>query len=408
MNYAIKTLRDYVVQRYFNDAKTFYLLVDTSHRVIAWEGPGAHYGLDGLNSGDDLGSKLPFLTGLDQDALPFTRLEFVETPSGAAAHLQIAYLKSGWGMVFMNATQEREDLQRHHQKVNERTLSCLKQESLLNEARRSQKVLQERVDELKQTNRSCSGFVEQIAHELRTPLMSLLDSAKQARAIGLAVCEQESLHQHLRSVDRGTNYLITLVDNLLDQSRIEKGQLYMNPGVWHLQEILECLDEIFRPVVGTREISLSWWVDAGVPEILYVDGMRLRQILFNLIGNAVKYTIEGSITVSVEWKEDRLSFSVADTGVGMDKATLDKLFQPFRQGPGNGNARLGAGLGLFISREIVSAMGGALEISSRLSQGTQASFHVEASPRLSRTEGRTAGQPDSCILIRDDDESIFF
>lgn len=408
MNYAIKTLRDFVVKRYFSDTHTFYLLVDPNYRVVAWEGPGEHFGLGDLHAGDDLNERLLFLAGLDQEREPFTRLDFVETPSGASAHLHIAYLKSGWGLVFMDASRDHDDLQRQHQKANESVLNSFRQESLLRETQQHQRQLQDRVEQLKQSIRPREEFIEQMAHEVRTPLLAILESAKLAKNAATELGEQSPLRKHLQSVDRGSNYLLTLVDNLLDHSRIEKERLTPNPAVWNLQEILQCLDEIFRPVIEKRDLSLSWWVSASVPEQLFVDGMRLRQLLFNIISNAVKFTHEGTISVSAEWNEDRLSFLIEDTGMGMDKATLERLFQPFQRGAGAGQGQLGAGLGLYVSREISRALGGELRVSSHPAAGTRVTFFIKAAnPQPGQPEA--SNQRDSgTILVRDDDESVFF
>jgi signal transduction histidine kinase/CheY-like chemotaxis protein len=219
-----------------------------------------------------------------------------------------------------------------------------------------------------------SRFLATMSHEIRTPLSGILGMADLLREAGLDA-ENASYVEAIRS---SGSALVSLIDQILDFSKIEAGRLDLVKESFDLHRLVEGVVELLAPHAQSKGLEIAVSIAAEVPARVAGDGLRLRQVLTNLAGNAVKFTDEGGIGVSVERAPDgRLAFQVADTGPGVAPDRRAAIFEDFEQGDGS-HARHyeGAGLGLAISRRIVSLMGGDLALAENTGGGAAFSFAI--------------------------------
>ena len=210
---------------------------------------------------------------------------------------------------------------------------------------------------------------------------------------------------HLQAIGRGARYLLNLVENLLDQARIEIDQLTLNPNGCDLHDMSDEVEQLLRPVARQKQLSLAWWFDAEIPPRLWLDSTRLKQIMINLVGNAIKFTQQGGVSVEFGWSDGRLQVSVSDTGPGIAKNDLAAIFEPFRQGQDGARAK-GAGLGLAISRTLVRAMGGEIKVSSEPGTGSRFEFSIRAEAVKGGRASDTNALRGKTVLVADDDADL--
>jgi len=193
---------------------------------------------------------------------------------------------------------------------------------------------------------------------------------------------------------------------LLDHGKIDSNEIVVRPKSIDLKQIFEDVAILMQPLCEAKKINLSIKVDEKRPEAVFIDDTRLRQCLINLIGNAVKFTDDGGVSVLGTWKEDQLFVSIDDTGLGINEEDLAKIKLPFWQAQGTGKA--GTGLGLTITEKIIDLMGGKLTINSTLGEGTQVKFDLlapEIDP-IKQEEIVTQLDKPLKILLAEDDLDI--
>jgi signal transduction histidine kinase/CheY-like chemotaxis protein len=235
-------------------------------------------------------------------------------------------------------------------------------------------------------NRSKSEFLAHMSHELRTPLNGILGYAQiLKRSQSWADKEQRGIE----IIHQCGSHLLTLIDDVLDLSKVEANKLDISPKPIHLPSFLQSVIEICRVRAETKGIQFLYRPDPMLISGLEVDDIRLRQVLINLLGNAVKFTDRGSVTLKVvttpvnqvshqEQERVKLRFQVQDTGVGISDDLLETIFQPFTQVGDRVRQGEGTGLGLAICGRIVKLMGSQIEVQSKLGQGSTFSFEIEA------------------------------
>ncbi|EDX85665.1 ATPase, histidine kinase-, DNA gyrase B-, and HSP90-like domain protein [Synechococcus sp. PCC 7335] len=238
-------------------------------------------------------------------------------------------------------------------------------------------------------NKAKSEFLANMSHELRTPLNAILGFTQlmQSDHANTTYFQKErssDYNNYLGIISRSGGHLLTLINDVLSMSKIEAGRLTLDPTCFDLRYLLRTLEEMLSMRAEAKAITLSVQVDQAVPQFVKTDEAKLRQVLVNLVGNAIKFTPTGSVTLSVSCENIpslyRLNFSIVDTGVGISAEDLSCLFDPFFQASRTRTAHQGTGLGLAISQRFVQMMGGEINVESIVDQGSTFSFSIQAQP----------------------------
>ena len=242
--------------------------------------------------------------------------------------------------------------------------------------------LQARTRELAEASRVKSQFLANVSHEIRTPMNGIVGMARLLQESALAPAQRE----YAEIIVSSAQSLLRIIDDILDSSKIEAGVLELHVSDFDLRRVVDDVMRLLAPEARAKGIGLSAAVDPAVAEAVRGDPGRVRQALVNLVGNAVKFTEEGAVTVLVEpvrgaGETHMVRFEVRDTGIGISADARDRLFRPFSQADSSTTRRFGGtGLGLAISRRLVEMMGGRVEVRSEEGKGSTFSFTVPLEP----------------------------
>jgi len=239
---------------------------------------------------------------------------------------------------------------------------------------REQKTEMERLkDRAEAANQAKSRFLANMSHELRTPLNAMLGFAQILR-------RDKSLDgSHRQAVDtiqRSGDYLLKLINDVLDLAKVEAGKLEIQLGICQTRPLFRGLAELFH--ARGREKRIDFFLEGidDLPELIKTDERRLRQVLINLLGNAMKFTERGSVTLRVGYREGTLDLEVRDTGIGISPEQLEGLFQPFQQAGSDSYRAQGTGLGLAITKSLVEEMKGSMVVESALGEGSRFQLRI--------------------------------
>ncbi|MCK5664799.1 MAG: response regulator [Thiotrichaceae bacterium] len=217
-------------------------------------------------------------------------------------------------------------------------------------------------------NRAKSTFLANMSHELRTPLNGILGYTQIFKRDKLLNSDQQ---KGIDIIHRSGEYLLTLISDILDLSRIEVGRVELYPSDFSLEPFLENIVELFKMRTQEKGIAFYYQVISTLPQVIRADEKRLRQILINVLSNAVKFTKQGKVTFKVGYHHDKIRFQIEDTGPGIAPEAMSKIFKPFEQVGDPKSKAEGTGLGLAITETLLEMMGGVLKIESVVGQGTK-------------------------------------
>ncbi|HID99934.1 MAG TPA: response regulator [Thiotrichaceae bacterium] len=274
--------------------------------------------------------------------------------------------------------------------------------------------LKEQAQELQQAkhaaesaNRANRSFLANMSHELRTPLNVILGNTQILKRDNSLNSEQQ---EEINTIHRNGEYLLTLISDILDFSKIEAECLELSLNNFNLMSLLKELTYFFKKRAEKKKITFIYNLLSNIPAVVYADEKRLRQILINLLSNALKFTEQGEVALQVCYDEGKIRFQVEDTGIGIPSEALSKIFLPFQQVSSLSYRAEGTGLGLSITQKLVKLMNSELHVESTLGQGSLFWFMLDlpevavpqgfmpiAKPIIRGFQGRTQK-----ILIVDD------
>ncbi len=267
----------------------------------------------------------------------------------------------------------------------------------------------------KNANRSKSEFLARMSHEIRSPMSAIVGYTQMLTEGGIAGQEVEKIGGHIR---RNAQHLLSLINDILDLSKIEAGHIQLRPARLNIRHLIDNVIDLMSAAAAEKGLTLSSVIDDDVPTQIHADELRLRQILINLIDNAVKYTDRGGVAITVRRDPitaEFLNFAVADSGIGIKKDDLAVIFSPFVQGEAREN-RAGTGLGLSIVHQLVTLMAGDISVQSQVGRGSlfsirmpfqtepQADYHDEERDDAPPDTAATHSLAGKNILLVDDGE----
>ena len=228
-----------------------------------------------------------------------------------------------------------------------------------------------------QANQAKSRYISAISHEIRTPLNSILGYAQ---LMGEDASVPPHRKQAVHVIRRGGEHLLSLIEGTLDIARIESGKLKLDVAPMRFADGLHEIAGLFELQAAAKGLAFQFDVQGVIPEVVRADEQRLRQILINLLGNAIKFTAQGTVTLRVRYAREMARIDVQDTGPGLTQDEIERIFEPFARGGAHssaagGSAAPGAGLGLTIAKMLTALMGGELTVTS--TPGAGSVFHVK-------------------------------
>ncbi len=223
-------------------------------------------------------------------------------------------------------------------------------------------------------SRAKSAFLANMSHEIRTPMNGVLGLTELMLTEPLPPAQRE----RLELIHRSGELLVALINDLLDLSRIEAGKMPMSAADVELEPLLSDVQQLFKAAAEEKHLALTLELDPSLPRAVRVDPLRLRQVLCNLVNNAVKFTDHGSVRIAASPSAGRLRFEVQDTGTGIAPEQMGRLFQTFQQASQRSEHRaIGSGLGLALSKELTGLLGGELRVESRPGEGARFFFELD-------------------------------
>ncbi len=271
------------------------------------------------------------------------------------------------------------------------------------------KKLQAAAQEAASANKAKTDFLSTMSHDIRTPMNAIIGLTTIAeKNLG----DTESVGENLRKITLASNHLLTLINDILDISKVESGKLNLSPLTFSIVETVENLVNLSQPMIKEKNFEFNFRIGRMEREYFYADQLRLNQIYINILSNAIKYTEPGG-RVSVDMREEesqmpgcvRLTYMVSDTGIGMSPEFMANMYQPFsRQTDSRVNSIQGTGLGLAITKQMVDLMGGTIECQSEQGKGTTFTVILDLPIADRQREDMLLDPMD--VLVVDDDEIL--
>jgi signal transduction histidine kinase/CheY-like chemotaxis protein/purine-cytosine permease-like protein len=308
--------------------------------------------------------------------------QLVDRPEAAGGLLRSGFLKAymallviagivAWWLVL--AHKSRQVAQEESNRQTHLLMREIESHKQTDEALQSAKLLAEQARlAAEHANQAKSRYISAISHELRTPLNSILGYAQ---LMGEDAGVPAHRKQAVSVIRRGGEHLLSLIEGTLDIARIESGKLTLNVKPMHFADCVHEMAGMFELQAAAKGLAFSFDVEGVVPEVVRADEKRVRQILINLLGNAIKFTSQGRVVFRVRHAREMAHIEIEDTGPGLSADELERVFEPFTRGAQAATASPGAGLGLTIAKMLTDLMGGELTVAS--TQGVGSVFRIK-------------------------------
>ncbi len=412
-----ETIRNYLESDYSANRRPFCFQVDAEYRLVDSWGDAESYGLGGLSVGDDTVDHAPYLIG--NLGTSVEKLPFVTTGSGTV-EIHIVPEDDRYFVIVMDASDEHRFRQQRQQTANELRLLHAAQQKLIARQRaligdlvEAKTELEHRRKEAERANERKSEFIAMMSHEFRTPLSSIVNYADLALEDDTSV---ENIRKSAEAISRAASHMNRLVETVLDEARIEAGQMRVQEAPFELSALLDDIATIMAPLAAEKQLSFGIYLSADVPEIIVADDACLRQILINLLGNAVKFTESGGVRLDVSWADHVLRIEITDTGPGIALEDQERIFDAFeRAADSRSGGTKGTGLGLTITLGLARLMRGEIDLVSEPGGGCTVTVKVPA-PASADSPAEETALPEpatefraarpATILVCDDDEDL--
>lgn len=265
------------------------------------------------------------------------------------------------------------------------------------------------LEDAQAASKTKSLFLANMSHEIRTPMNGMLSLAQVLHTTGL----DEKQHEYLKSIDRAGSILMSLIDDLLDLSRIESGKLELDVKTFKLWEFLEDILLQAEYLFDNKEVHFNVEISDDLPAYIITDNVRLRQVVINLINNAAKFTSQGEVNfimsgAKIDDGDYNLHIEISDSGMGIPEDKIDSIFEPFQQLEPNRIYNKGVGLGLPICKKIIDAMNGKIKIHSVVGKGSNFTLDFvfpiseEVIKKKEKIISNVLLQPITILLVEDD------
>ena len=398
--------------------RPFCVLIDEQYQLVQVWGDGEWCGFSGISATKDMRQPMPFLVGIGLDKPQ--KLDFLELPGQIIVSIHtIPEAGGGCYVVLLDSRDEHRALQGKQQLVNEmRLLHAVQQKligrqrDLISELVETRAELDHHRREAERVSENKSRFIAMMSHEFRTPLASIINYADLASD---ETASENTVQKSIETMARSAKHLTSLVEAVLDDATLDVGQVELAEKDFDIYSLLDDIAAMMAPLAAEKGLSFATLVDPDLPRVVHADEIRLRQILINLLGNAVKFTIHGGVELMATYNDGRLIVTVSDSGPGISIENQEKVFQAFERGSDKGKP--GAGLGLAITLRLVKLMGGEVSLDSTPGEGCTVSVHVPAAEGKNDPESNlelfpapgddtNASKPLSVLLCDDDEDMV--
>ncbi len=261
--------------------------------------------------------------------------------------------------------------------------------------------LEQLSEELGKANQVKSQFLANMSHEIRTPLTAIVGHSE---SIIYDDVDEDKVKDDIEVIHGNSLHLLELINDILDLSRIEANKLELEMQPLNLADLIQYLSDIFENQAQQKHLRFSIEHQIALPCIIQVDALRLKQILLNLCANAIKFTEQGHVTLTIRWHNEQLEFTVTDTGIGLSKVHLAQVFELFTQADNSISRRFGgSGLGLSLSNQLAKLMSGKITAQSTLGKGSTFCFSLPCK----RCDNNIVATPPLDLATVDDDVALF-
>lgn len=407
---------EYLQEDFLAETRPYCFLIDAEYRLIESWGDGDWCGLAGIAPATDMRTRAPFLVGISIEVTQ--KFEFFEMPGRAIFNMRVIPDDGRCYVVLLDASEDHAAIQSRQQSVNELRLMhsrqhkfIARQRELISELVEAKSELDHHRREAERISENKGRFIAMMSHEFRTPLASIINYAELAND---ADTSSDDIQKCVETISRSARHMTSLVEAVLDDASLDAGQVELLEQDFDIKILLSDMAAMMAPMAAEKGLSFATFVDPDMPKLVRADQMRLRQILINLLGNAVKFTHEGGVKLTATYNNGRLVVTVSDSGPGISVEDQESVFQAFERG--SGGDKTGAGLGLTITLRLVELMRGEVSLDSMPGEGCTVSVHLPIKASDDRATGgvpilptpsddTVASQPTS-ILICDDDEDM--